>query len=91
MHQRFFHLPFIIALAFAGCNLSGCGSINDRISAGVADTIPQWAGGLPRDAPPRPGTPQYDAYMKERESKRLEPAPPKDAASEPPSGLEPVH
>jgi hypothetical protein len=36
--------------------------------------IPQWAGGLPPDAPPRPGTAKYDEFMKERERKRLEPA-----------------
>jgi hypothetical protein len=29
---------------------------------------------LPADAPPRAGTPQYDAFMKERERKRLMPA-----------------
>ena len=40
----------------------------------MGDYVPQWAGGLPADAPPRPGTPQYDAYMKERERKRLMPA-----------------
>ena len=33
-----------------------------------------WAGGLPADAPPRPGTAKYDETMKERERERLEPA-----------------
>ena len=55
-------------------SLAGCGTVNERLSSGVGDYVPQWAGGLPADAPPRPGTPQYDAYMKERERKRLMPA-----------------
>jgi hypothetical protein len=34
----------------------------------MADLIPAWAGGLPADAPPRPGTPEYEAYAaKQRE------------------------
>ena len=37
-------------------------------------TIPAWAGGLPADAPPRPGTAKYDEFMRERERKRLMPA-----------------
>ena len=45
----------------------------------MGDYIPQWAGGLPADAPPRPGTAKYDEFMKERERKRLRAArPPKD-------------
>jgi len=40
----------------------------------MGDLIPQWAGGLPADAPPRPGTAKYDAYMAERERQRLMPA-----------------
>jgi hypothetical protein len=26
--------------------------------------IPEWAGGLPKGVPPRPGTPEYEAYRK---------------------------
>jgi hypothetical protein len=40
----------------------------------LGDAIPQWAGGMPADAPPRPGTAKYDEFMQERERKRLEPA-----------------
>ena len=64
----------IAAVALLAFSLAGCGTVNERLSAGMGDAIPQWAGGLPADAPPRPGTPQYDAYMKERERKRLLPA-----------------
>ena len=64
----------IAALALLASGLAGCGTVNEKLLAGMGDAIPQWAGGLPADAPPRPGTPQYDAYMKERERKRLLPA-----------------
>jgi len=68
------HIAAIVALTLAGCALGGCASINEKLSAGMGDYIPKWAGGLPADAPPRRGTPEYDEYMKERERKRLEPA-----------------
>ncbi|WP_314955382.1 hypothetical protein [Bradyrhizobium cosmicum] len=68
--------PFrsVLALVALAAGLSGCGTVNEKLSAGMGDYVPQWAGGLPADAPPRPGTPQYDAYLKERERKRLMPA-----------------
>ena len=69
------HLAILLAVALPACGLGGCASINEKLSAGMGDVIPQWAGGLPADAPPRRGTPEYDEYMKERERKRLEPAP----------------
>jgi hypothetical protein len=68
------HIFTITALSLAGFTLGGCGTINEKLSAGMGDYIPQWAGGLPADAPPRPGTAQYEEYMKERERKRLMPA-----------------
>jgi hypothetical protein len=67
-------LSIAAALALLAPNLAGCGTVNEKLSAGMGDYVPHWAGGLPADAPPRPGTPQYDAYMKERERKRLMPA-----------------
>jgi hypothetical protein len=84
------HLAILLAVAPLACGLSACGAINEKLAAGLGDVIPQWAGGLPADAPPRPGTAKYDEFMKERERKRLEPAPTKDdaAKSDP---LEPVH
>jgi hypothetical protein len=86
------HLAILLAVAFIACGVSGCGSINERLGAGMADTIPHWAGGLPPDAPPRPGTVKYDEFMKERERRRLETAPAKkDEAKSDASSLEPVH
>lgn len=91
MSVRACHIIVITALALAGAILAGCSSINDRMGPAIADTLPAWAGGLPKDAPPRRGTPEYDAYMKEREQKRLEPAPPANANASAPAQLEPVH
>ena len=68
------HIIISLALSLAGFALSGCGTINEKLAAGVSDAIPAWAGGLPADAPPRPGTAKYDAFMQERERKRLLPA-----------------
>jgi hypothetical protein len=54
-----------------GLNLAGCGSF-------VADHWPHWAGGLPADAPPRPGTPGYAEFVAHGQSNpdpKQEPAP----------------
>ena len=79
MPIRFHRLAILSALALLACSLGGCGTMNAKLADGMGDYIPQWLGGLPADAPPRPGTAKYDEYTKERERKRLEPAPPKDA------------
>ncbi|WFU83905.1 hypothetical protein QA645_14530 [Bradyrhizobium sp. CIAT3101] len=82
MSMRFHSLLLLVALA---TGLSGCGTVNEKLSAGMGDYVPQWAGGLPADAPPRPGTPQYDAWMKERQRLRQLPAAdrPKDGTEQP--------
>ena len=81
------HIVIILALLLAGFALGGCGTINEKLAAGVSDAIPAWAGGLPADAPPRPGTAKYDAFMQERERKRLMPASERgeETKSDPPS------
>ena len=68
------HIVMILTVVLTGGGLTGCGSINERIAAGVSDAIPAAIGGIPADAPPRPGTAKYDEYMRERERKRLLPA-----------------
>ena len=68
------HIVAILTVALAGGGVSGCGTINEKIAAGVSDAIPAAIGGMPADAPPRPGTAKYDEYMRERERKRLLPA-----------------
>jgi hypothetical protein len=92
MPLRCRHLAILLAVALPACGLGGCGTINGYLAAGVSDAIPAWLGGMPADAPPRPGTAKYDEFMKEREQKRLEPAPPKEDSSQSPSaGLGAVH
>jgi len=76
--------PVLAVILLAG-GLSACGTINEKLAAGMSDAIPAWAGGLPADAPPRPGTAKYDEFMRERERKRLEPAAQRDDAGQPPS------
>jgi hypothetical protein len=92
MPTRARHISTLVALSLAGFALSGCGTINEKLSAGMGDYIPQWAGGLPPDAPPRPGTAKYEEYMKERERQRLIPAAEREQQAKPDqSGLDPVH
>ena len=85
----------LCALGLLTGTLAGCGTINEKLSAGMGDYVPQWAGGLPAGAPPRPGTAKYDAYMAERERQRLLPAAEREKeqkATQPDqSGLDPVH
>lgn len=86
------HIAAIVAAAVAGCSLSGCGTINANLAAGISDAIPAWAGGLPADAPPRPGTAKYDEYMKERERLRLTPAAERGGEANPkPSPQDAIH
>lgn len=70
----------LAALVLLTSSLAGCASINEKLANGAGDYIPQWAGGLPADAPPRPGTAKYDEYMKERERNRQLPADQRNAA-----------
>jgi hypothetical protein len=74
-----FPLSMLIVLAPVACGLSGCGTINATLGAAVSDYVPHWAGGLPADAPPRPGTAKYEEYMRERQQKRLDAPPPNEA------------
>jgi hypothetical protein len=83
MSVRAHHIITIAALALAGVILGGCSTMNEKIAPAIADTLPMWAGGMPKDVPPRKGSPEYDAYMQERERKYLEPAPSNANASAP--------
>jgi hypothetical protein len=73
MRSSFHRLGIVLAIMLPALSLGGCGTLNEKLAAGMSDTIPQWAGGLPRDAPPRPGPAEYDVFIKT--AKRLEPAP----------------
>lgn len=74
MSIRVRHIFAITGLLLAAPALTGCGTVNEKLAAGVGDAIPTWAGGMPADAPPRPGTAKYDEFMRERERRRLMPA-----------------
>jgi hypothetical protein len=81
----FRQLAVASAFALLASGLGACGTINEKIADGAGDYIPQWLGGLPADAPPRPGTAKYDEYMKERERQRLTPKTDPAAAQQTPS------
>jgi hypothetical protein len=92
MPIRMRHFAIVLAVALLACDLGACGTINENLAAGLGDLIPAWAGGLPADAPPRPGTAKYDEFMRERERKRLEPVATSDQAGQRSSpGLDAVH
>ena len=44
----------LFALALASCTTGGT----------IADMVPHALGGLPKNAPPRPGAPEYEEYRK---------------------------
>jgi hypothetical protein len=55
----------LVALLFLGAALASCASGAREANVGkVIDMIPEWAGGLPKGVPPRPGTPEYEAHRK---------------------------
>jgi hypothetical protein len=74
MISRLNQLLLLLASLLLAADLGGCASLNEKASAAMGDYVPRWAGGLPADAPPRPGTAKYDEWMKEREQQRLLPA-----------------
>ncbi|WP_257168517.1 hypothetical protein [Bradyrhizobium sp. SRS-191] len=75
---RSFRLVLAPLAAAVALSLAGCSSINATVGAGMGDLMPQWAGGLPANAPPRPGSPEYERFMQERERQRQLPASERD-------------
>jgi hypothetical protein len=55
---------FAITNMIAACTSSGSNPVAD---------MPSWMGGLPAGAPPRPGTPAYDAWQTERAKEAARP------------------
>lgn len=55
-------LSILAALCIASF-LPGCSA--SKMAATFAD-MPEALGGLPKDAPPRPGTPEYEAWQNQR-------------------------
>jgi hypothetical protein len=54
------HIVRVIGLVLGGVLLASCASS----SGYIADNLPEWAGGLPKGTPPRPGAPGYDDYLR---------------------------
>jgi hypothetical protein len=81
---RMIRLVASVAVLIAGLALGGC---SGGLSGGMAgDIMPQWAGGYPKDMPPRPGTPEYEAFKQklDAEAKRDKSKdPPKPKADNP--------
>jgi hypothetical protein len=73
MTRHFILIALVIAAASA---LGGCGSMNTWLADSLGDKVPQWAGGLPPDAPPREGAPGYAEYIEGVRSRALVDAPP---------------
>ncbi len=69
-----------LLIGISSCALAGCGVLHDISAKGgefVGDHLPVWAGGLPKEVPPRPTDPGYQQWVRKVEGK-AEPAPPKD-------------
>ena len=54
----------VVALLALAMVLAGCAS-----GGVVGEMLPTWAGGMPKDVPPRPGTPEYEAHKKQLEGR----------------------
>jgi hypothetical protein len=52
-------LLVLTAALLLAASLGGCTSF----SSAVTDAWPTWAGGMPKDVPPRPGAPGYDEFI----------------------------
>jgi hypothetical protein len=61
----------VVILTICALLLAGCGRINTSLSHSIADSWPVWAGGLPKNAPPRPGNPRYAQFIRKQMSKAL--------------------
>ena len=61
---------FTLTAALCVClTLGACGSF----SGFVSDTWPTWAGGMPKDVPPRPGAPGYEEFVAHRQRQDVPP------------------
>ncbi len=58
--------PYVRLMLMVAClPLASCAS-NSQSVYNAIDMIPHWAGGEPPGIPPRPGTPEYQAYVAKR-------------------------
>jgi hypothetical protein len=64
----------IVVIVAASAVLGGCSSTNSSWLVDKFTDLPEWAGGLPPGAPPRPGTPEYDDYAKKLQGAAVVPS-----------------
>jgi hypothetical protein len=69
MMQRLFAptMALFICLALGACS---------SFSGFVTDNWPTWAGGMPKDVPPRPGAPGYDEFLIQQQGRNPPPGAP---------------
>jgi hypothetical protein len=59
------HVPALMRVAATlGISLTSCAS-----GGVVGEALPTWLGGMPKDVPPLPGTPEYEAFRKRLEGR----------------------
>ena len=68
-------MPRLFVLVIAATLLASCAAHGN-----IGDYIPHWAGGLPEGTPPRPGTPEYDAFRQKQDAEAA-----RDKSKDPPS------
>jgi hypothetical protein len=81
LRQYAFVSTFIL-LGLSGLLLGSCSSVSNYTS----DHWPTWAGGMPKDVPPRPGAPGYDEFLAHQQGRdAAATSPPADANAQPTS------
>jgi hypothetical protein len=85
-------IVLVIGVVLGGVLLASCASTG----AYIGDNLPEWAGGLPKGTPPRPGSPGYDAYLRglsgDHTATAAQPAQPDPPQRDPKEPVdEPVH
>jgi hypothetical protein len=85
-------IVLVIGVILSGGLLASCSSTG----AYIGDNLPEWAGGLPKGTPPRPGSPGYDAYLRELSGDHaptaVQPAQPNPPPRDPKEPVdEPIH
>jgi hypothetical protein len=55
-------MPRLFILVIAATLPASCAAHGN-----IGDYIPHWAGGFPEATPPRPGTPEYDAFRQKQD------------------------
>jgi hypothetical protein len=63
-----FKLAFLCLAVLSLSSCAGGRTVGERIA-----DVPPWLGGLPADAPPRRGTPEYDEFMAKRAQEAARP------------------